>query len=389
MRHLVSCVSRCAVRRVAALAALTLLALLSPLLPVTDRWFNDLVIGNASAGPQKRSSHKGQAYKGQPFQKLKHGAQQLQALQQAAATQTKLQQIQTTIAAQQKHVQNVQKMVAAHKQKILQASQSPAPSQTAAQPPKHPSAGHHQALIQNALAQVKAAKHTTSTGVSIAQKMKSLVAKVAASKTGAQGHHGQHHVALVKAALQHTKQHKVLTTPSNKQQSTSHVVHQHIFAKLKVHGQGPGGPHLAKHTAIFKHILAKLSKNNQKQQTPAPAPAPTPTAAATPSSSTPKKTTSVQVTLPTVTQVTAGTTVVAAVTAAVKANSGGDSGDANSTGSLLGSTISKLGGPKQPSEPSGSAGGSGRATNKGGEDDDAREGGIVNALRNGGKAGRG
>jgi len=221
MRRLLFCVSACAVRRATALAALALLALLSPLLPVTDRLFNDLVIGKAIAGAQK-SSHKGQSYKSQPFHKLKHGAQQLQALQQAAATQTKLQQIQTTIAAQQKHVQNVQKMVAAHKQKILQASQSPAPSQTAAQPPKHPSAGHHQALIQNALAQVKAAKHTTSTGASIAQKMKTLVAKVAASKAGPQTHHGQHQLALVKAALQHTKQHKVFATPSNKQQSTSH-----------------------------------------------------------------------------------------------------------------------------------------------------------------------
>ncbi len=95
--------------------------------------------------------------------------------------------------------------------------------------------------------------------------------------------------------------------------------------------------------------------------------------------------------LPTVTQSATGTTVVAAVTAAVKGNGGGEGSDPNPTGNLLGSTISKLGGPKQPSDASGSGGGSGRATNKSGrdDDDDAKEGGIVNALRSGGKVGRG
>ena len=358
-------------RSAAALAILSSIGLLSHL------------IGEASAGPKKHSN------KGPHLQKVQQATQQLQALQQATATQSKLQQIQTMVAAQQKHVQNVQKLVAAHKQKIPQSSQFPASPPTAAQPPKLFSSGHHQATIQKALAQVKAAKHTPTAGAPTAHKVHALIAKVIKNQIAPKAHQGQHHQALVKAALQHAKQHKIFAAPSGKQQATTQLIYGHIFAKLKGHGHGFGVPHIAKHNAVFQQILAKLSAAKSKRQAPPPAPAPTP--AATASTSTQKKSSVVQAILPTVTQSATGTTVVAAVTAAVKGNGGGEGSDPNPTGNLLGSTISKLGGPKQPSDSPGSGGGSGRATDKSGrdDDDDAKEGGIVNALRSGGKVGRG
>jgi hypothetical protein len=295
--------------------------------------------------------------------------QQVQALQQAAATQRQLQQAKSMISAQQQHVQKIQQSVARHRQMQKHIGrQSPSAGSTTtattappAQTPFSPGR-RHQAVIQRALAQVGANRVPSGRHASVrkrAQKVSSAIARIRGHKgpsaaSASLPRSGRHHSALIRNALQHTGRGKLFGHPGGHQKVAQHVVFQHMLTRLRGHSRH--GHQIRQH-AIFKHIFAKLRHRNKPAPTPAPAPVPTPA---------PKTTnTAVKSGLPNLPGNMPSTSLVEAVKSVVKSSS---SNDDASTASLAGSTISKLGGPRDPKQANES--GKGSSAKKRDEDDD-------------------
>jgi hypothetical protein len=211
--------------------------------------------------------------------------QQLRAAQQAAATAQKLQQVQSTIAAQQQHVQRLQQMVAAAKAARKPATQvTTAPSATVPVASVSTTAriSHqkpHQALIQRALSQVQSSRQVSTPQATVQnriQAMRNTIAKVRGYQPSTQAARGlpsgKHHQALLQSISARIRQPGLSSSlrPSgfNAPRVKQHAVFAHVLSKLR--GPALQGPHQVRQQLVFKHIHGKLSHRFKKKTDPAP-----------------------------------------------------------------------------------------------------------------------
>jgi hypothetical protein len=292
--------------------------------------------------------------------------QQLRAAQQAAATAQKLQQVQSTIAAQQQHVQRLQQMVAAAKAARKPATQvTTAPSATVPVASVSTTAriSHqkpHQALIQRALSQVQSSRQVSTPQATVQnriQAMRNTIAKVRGYQPSTQAARGlpsgKHHQALLQSISARIRQPGLSSSlrPSgfNAPRVKQHAVFAHVLSKLR--GPALQGPHQVRQQLVFKHIHGKLSHRFKKKTDPAPTPAPAPVVAApapapAPVKTTTPKNTTAPNTLPKLPDSTPDTALINIVKSAVTTVASSTSSSSNA----LGGTMSKLGGPSQPKE---------------------------------------
>jgi hypothetical protein len=426
-------------RRFAGVLAIAIaVALVGPIVE-GERWpslSGGIFISPANAHKARKRSKGHKAH-------LQAAQKQVQSLTQIQAAQKQQQQAQQLLAAQQKHLQRIQQMVAAQKKAQQTGGSQPthsgphgkqpsaltgAPATSGPQPTNHSSAHHHHSLTQKVMAKIKASQQaltasTANPASASAQqgKLQALKTKLQNLKAKGHAHHqqnsasatsakasGSHHKALLKAVAAKLSKHhhslggnafsKLANAPAagthGNHHGNGHAKHALINKVLsKLNGHSGHGHHGNHHKAVFSHILAKLSKhghrNWQKQQQAAPAPTPAPAPAPTTTKST--KTTpapAVQVVVPPVTvpntPLVSALPVVSKVLNTGSGNNGSGNEGANS--SLLGTTISKLGGPQPPpTSSSADAGGGGpRQGNQGKRnDDDDQDGGVGSAVKNG------
>ena len=256
--------------------------------------FNGLLVSEAHADGRKnragRVSKRPSSQQPGPQQAVQRlqAIQQLRAAQQAAATAQKLQQVQSTIAAQQQHVQRLQQLAAAAKAARKPATPATSPP-SATVPPASVSAAArishqrpHQALIQRALSQVQSSRQVSTPQATVHNRIRTVrnaIAKVRGQPPATQAARvlssGKHHQALLQSISARIRQpgpSSFRTSSFNAPRVKQHAVFSHVLSKLR--GPGLQGPHQVRQQLVFKHILGKLSHRFKRKADPAPAPAP-------------------------------------------------------------------------------------------------------------------
>ncbi len=330
--------------------------------------FRDLLVSEAHADSRKhraaRVNKRPASQQPGPQQAVQQlqAIQQLRAAQQAAATAQKLQQVQSTIAAQQQHVQRLQQLVAAAKAARKPATPVatppagtvPAASVSAAAriAPQRP----HQALIQRALSQVQSSRQVSTPQARIhtrIQTVRSAIAKVRGQQPPTQAARalssGKHHQALlqsISARIRQPSSSSFRSSGFNAARVKQHAVFSHVLSKLR--GPALQGPHQVRQQVVFKHIFGKLSHRFKKKTEPAPAPVVAAPAPAPAKTTTPK--TAAANTLPNLPDAVPDTALVTAAISIVTSAASSVASTTSSSSNALGGTMSKLGGPSQPKE---------------------------------------